>query len=206
MAPPPPPAVGASIILESEQGVEGSADFDDIQSATNDDGTGPEELMNTQSSITAHQVSSAAVRPEALEHRLFSLGAGSALAQKVLWPLGSKNVTFHWKVIVLRELTVDLEIRAVLRPFSPADAFEDIILQKHARGGHFAGKFVPSRDRRVAFPRLSCRPPDVDVDEASSPGSAGNGQKIDAVIFSFSNSFSWFTEKAVEFIILFEEQ
>merc|ERR1712060_952545 len=109
------------------------------------------------------------------------------------------------------EYTVDLEIRARLRfdldgkSSDPVGTVTEVVLQKHARGESFVGNFCPLRDRRI--PRAI----DATLADASAPPagdtSSGTGKRanphpfqVEAIVFGFSNKFSWLRAKSIEII------
>jgi len=118
-----------------------------------------------------------------------SIPAGRSCTHRVVWPVGDDSACclerLRWNAVVLGELTVDLEVSAELQP-APQRAAR-LLLQRWARGGTFLGAFAPGHDRRLLPAAGEVKPP-----------------KVEAVIFSFSNAFSWFTAKEVELVLLRE--
>eukprot|EP00931_Biecheleriopsis_adriatica_P118785 TRINITY_DN94105_c0_g1_i1.p1 TRINITY_DN94105_c0_g1~~TRINITY_DN94105_c0_g1_i1.p1 ORF type:complete len:285 (+),score=83.85 TRINITY_DN94105_c0_g1_i1:27-881(+) len=122
------------------------------------------------------------------ERSHLSFSAGESVEHRVPWEVsagGSGNL--QWSAVVLSDLTIDLEILAVLQCGSE-EATQELLLQRNARGGTFVGSFDEARDRRLA-----------------AANSTGNARKeVKEVVFKFSNSFSWFRGKEVELVILLE--
>jgi len=99
--------------------------------------------------------------------------------------------SLDWSVVVLEEMTIDLEVSVQLSPAS--DGSENatpglILLQETARGRTFRGTFDPSTDTRLAA--------------AAAAGGNGEGPTVEAIIFEFDNAFSWMTAKEVELVAL----
>lgn len=135
------------------------------------------------------------------DRKTFSLQTGCTFSQSIIWPRDAKSDNFHWKVLVLDELTVELEIRALLRPCDITDAASDVILQKTARGGTFVGKFRPARDKRLI------RAKQVTDEDGSIIASSSDGHlEVETIVFNFSNKFSWFSSKEVEIVTVFESR
>jgi hypothetical protein len=91
-------------------------------------------------------------------------------------------------VVVLGDLTIDLEVSAKLPPVPGATASvsRTHLVQREARGTTFSGRYPPSRRLAgKAQGRLTSTGGDVDVD---------------GLVFNFSNAFSWFTAKEIELI------
>jgi len=92
-------------------------------------------LDHLPDSILANSSSSAAT-----ERRICSLGvgtvpqAGTEHTEKIMWPAnGSDNAacSFQWRVVVMGEMTADLEIRAVMKRGDHEDSPKDVVLQKN---------------------------------------------------------------------------
>jgi len=140
-----------------------------------------------------------------IQRMAFPIPRGQACVRTVPWPATSCHkavgLAFQWKVVVLGELTVDLEMHAVVRvPSSDDCTRSNVVLQKHARGEHFVGSFTPSKDRRLL------RQPHTEADctdGLESTRSSGDFQ-VEEIIFNFSNTFSWLTSKDVEIVTIFE--
>jgi len=156
-----------------------------------------------------------------------TIDAGNEHCETLNWPSSSSgsgmSSRFHWKVIVHEEYTVDLEIRARLRfdldgkTSDPGGTVTEVILQKHARGESFVGNFCPLRDRRI--PRAidaalaAMAPPATDASTpAAGETSGGNGKRVnphpfqvEAILFGFSNKFSWLRAKNIEIITIFDD-
>jgi len=96
---------------------------------------------------------------------------------------------------VLDELTVDLEVRVELRPQDPEHPPGMLLLQEMARARSFVGSFDPETDKRLAG--LQARGAADGVDDPST-----RGEGVEAVIFEFSNAFSWMTGKEIELVAL----
>merc|ERR1711988_1258260 len=126
--------------------------------------------------------------PAAGERTVMNLRAGRSMSHKFPWPANGMPVSsFTWNVRILDELTVDLEILALVRPDINGDKSGTIVLQKHARGGTFNGTFTPSRDRRLIVPSTT--------GEADDDATNSTFLQVEAVVFNFSNSFSWINGK-----------
>lgn len=137
------------------------------------------------------------------DQKRFTLPRGQTAVHTYTWPTSSSvSVTnLKWSASVLDELTVDLEVAAVLKPVQEGDALQTVVLTKNARGGDHWGSLAPARDRRLpVVADTSCRLP-VDGDVAGTENSEGKTKhrEVQSVVFTFSNSFSWFTAKEVEF-------
>lgn len=128
-----------------------------------------------------HDVSSHAVA----ERSHLSFAAGQAIEHRVPWVIAGGSGHLHWSAVVLSDLTIDLEISAVLA--ASEGATDELVLQRNARGGTFVGSLDEAHDRRLA---------------ASVTGSAR--KEVREVVFKFSNSFSWFRGKEVELVFLLE--
>lgn len=87
---------------------------------------------------------------------------------------------------------MDLEVSVVLTPEKGGDAPQTVILKRNARGDHHEGRFAPERDRRLRVV--------TDAADTESPKT----REVESVVFKFSNSFSWFTAKDVEFVLVCE--
>jgi len=91
----------------------------------------------------------------------------------------------EWKAIVLDERIVDLEVKYLLRPAEEGGETTVDWLQKKASGQNFWGTFVPSEHRKMRHESLD---------------------RLEAIVFEFDNSYSWFTSKEVELIFLREAE
>lgn len=100
--------------------------------------------------------------------------------------------SLEWSAVVLDELTVDLEVSAQYRSTEPGVAPGLILLQEMARGTSHRGTFDPAKDSRFAALRSA----------ANGEDNHKGGIEIDAIIFEFSNTFSWWTGKEIELIML----
>jgi len=140
-----------------------------------------------------------AASSSSIEQKRLSLPRGQSVVHTFDW--SGKSDSFVWNAIVLEhdkyDLTVDLEITAVLKPEHEGGPAQTIILQKNARGGTHVGSFTPNRDKRTAVVREAAGDGEV------SPGNRTH-REVEAIVFNFSNVFSWFTAKEVEFMSLFE--
>lgn len=130
-----------------------------------------------------------------VDRKTFSLQTGVTFSQSLTWPREARSDDFHWKVFVLDELTVDLEVRALLRPCDDAQPAKDIILQRNARGGTFMGKLRPTRDKRL-----------LPTKEVTATHGVNGHLEVDSIVFNFSNKFSWFSPKNVEIVTVFESK
>ncbi|CAK9108974.1 unnamed protein product [Durusdinium trenchii] len=112
--------------------------------------------------------------------------AGQKLEHVAEWGPDGHAGRLHWSAVVLSDLTVDLEVRAVVRiPPDTEDSeptTEEIVLHRNARGGTFVGSLDAASDRRL----LRCT------------GERKVRKEVVSLAFKFSNSFSWFTGKEVE--------
>jgi len=151
------------------------------------------------------------------ERLRLSIPAGEARQHELPWRdprLGSAAClgSFEWSVVVLGELTIDLQVSARWsagggdeeqahgaelggehreQAGAKADAEGSanlVTLQEQARGRTFRGGFDPASDKRL--------PP-----ASSGSSSAGSG-RIEAIVFDFDNTFSWWTAKEVELVML----
>ncbi|CAK9108977.1 unnamed protein product [Durusdinium trenchii] len=118
--------------------------------------------------------------------------AGQKLEHVAEWGPDGHAGRLHWSAVVLSDLTVDLEVRAVVRiPPDTEDSeptTEEIVLHRNARGGTFVGSLDAASDRRL----LRCT------------GERKVRKEVVSLAFKFSNSFSWFTGKEVELVLLKE--
>jgi len=122
--------------------------------------------------------------PEA-ERVQLSLRAGQSMDHHVPCAPGCSRL--QWSAVALENLDIELEIVALLREPGSEGAPEELVLQRRARGETHVSAFYPIRDRRVA-----------------TSGANGSCKEVEALIFKFSNSFSWFRGKQVELVILQE--
>merc|ERR1712224_1119045 len=104
-------------------------------------------------------------------------------------------------------------VTAVLRPVVEGESSDTIILQKFARGGTFVGDFKPKRDRRCLLHQPGADEGTAPCENASENSGQANGthapadsctkwRQVEAVNFNFSNAFSWFNGKEVEFVLV----
>ncbi|CAE8708079.1 unnamed protein product [Polarella glacialis] len=91
----------------------------------------------------------------------------------------------EWSIVVLDDLTIDLEVSAQLDVIGAGDL--GLVTLSESRGKTFRGVFEPSTDARL-----------LDA-EGGSAGSAGN---VKSIVFNFSNEFSWFSGKEVELVFV----
>merc|ERR1712217_600388 len=102
---------------------------------------------------TAETTRSRTARDDEAQRNALCLQAGAIYSQRLPWPAlrmsHSQLQSFKWQVVTLDGMTIDLEVRALLRPRQSDSSTNEIILQRHARGETFAGQFVPTRDRRT---------------------------------------------------------
>lgn len=128
-----------------------------------------------------------------------SLQTGERKTQRFPWADeqsgGSSRLgRLDWSLVVLDELTVDLEVSVELCPREPDGAPGLVLLQEVQRGRTFRGSFEPCTDARLAAPEGRAE---------TGEGIAGcTRDEVEAVIFDFSNTFSWWTPKEVELIAL----
>mmetsp|Transcript_34900 Transcript_34900/g.92792 ORF Transcript_34900/g.92792 Transcript_34900/m.92792 type:complete len:583 (-) Transcript_34900:139-1887(-) len=138
-----------------------------------------------------------------------SLPSGQRTSHRLAWgdlQLGSAGNlgSLEWSVVVLDELTIDLEVSVQLSGQAAAggaggaaggeggaDAPGLVLLQEVARGRTFRGTFDPTEDPRLGG---------GDGGSAENDGVAGS--RVEAVIFDFNNAFSWWTDKEVELVCL----
>eukprot|EP00929_Paragymnodinium_shiwhaense_P109369 TRINITY_DN75774_c0_g1_i1.p1 TRINITY_DN75774_c0_g1~~TRINITY_DN75774_c0_g1_i1.p1 ORF type:complete len:291 (-),score=69.93 TRINITY_DN75774_c0_g1_i1:47-919(-) len=134
-----------------------------------------------------------------------SIDAGSRILHKVDWALENgrgRDGSLDWSVMVHgSDLTIDLEVSAKLSKPKPlpgatsgsngseeSDGNSDvptlILLHEVTRGRSFRGLFDPAEDSRLAIPGSTQR------------------MQVDAIIFDFSNIFSWWTGKEIDIILL----
>ncbi|CAL1133620.1 unnamed protein product [Cladocopium goreaui] len=118
--------------------------------------------------------------------------AGQQLEQTAPWGADGRQGRLQWSAVVLSDLTIDLEVRAVVRTPPETEGSEgvteQIVLQRNARGVTFVGTLDASCDRRLG----------------ATAGDKKIRKEVLSVIFKFSNSFSWFTGKEVELVLLKE--
>jgi len=137
--------------------------------------------------------------PAAGERTVLNLRAGRSASHKFAWPANGMPVnSFTWTVRILDELDIDLEILALVRPDVNGDRSKTIELQKHARGGTFNGTFTPSRDKRMLVPSNNSGK------EGDDGATNSSHLQVEAVMFNFSNSFSWINGKDVEIMTVFQ--
>jgi len=139
-----------------------------------------------------------------------SLGTGQRTTHRMPWadPESNSKVSrkgsLDWSVVVLEELTVDLEVSVQLCPASEEATPGLVLLQETARGRTFRGTFNPASDKRLRPAANvggggSTSSKDGETTEGSESSSP---PEVDAVIFEFSNAFSWWTPKEVELVIV----
>eukprot|EP00929_Paragymnodinium_shiwhaense_P032044 TRINITY_DN17834_c0_g1_i1.p1 TRINITY_DN17834_c0_g1~~TRINITY_DN17834_c0_g1_i1.p1 ORF type:complete len:539 (+),score=205.04 TRINITY_DN17834_c0_g1_i1:134-1750(+) len=124
----------------------------------------------------------------AAERRHLRLKSGGTAVATFGWPSEGVSVDrVSWNIVVLEELTVDLEVFAILRPAAGGEDAKTtrVVLQKHARGTTFSGSCAPGHDRRIL---------------AAAAEATDSSLVVEKVVFSFSNAFSWFTAKDVELV------
>jgi len=137
--------------------------------------------------------------------------SSSEKAAEVLGAAGEArkgSFVLQWTAVVLDELTVELEVFAQLCALTatPSSASSSapgevaaeeatggvqVLLERAACGRTFSGSFAPARDRRL-----------LPAGEALLP--AAGPVRPEAVLFSFSNAFSWFSSKEVELVTLWD--
>lgn len=201
LAPPPPPQAGLSLLASRDKepdSFEASfEDFDGFQSAG---------LQEAAAGYPSAANSIEVLSGSGAQRKNLSLEKGKTHSHKLQWPDQSFGVatasSFRWKVVVLGELTVDLEISAVVRKDGSADVLDTVVLQKHARGDTFEGSLVPARDRRLA--RLKEVSGGMCTDGPNSSPNGNCNLHVESIMFKFSNVFSWFRAKDVELIAIFE--
>lgn len=107
----------------------------------------------------------------------------------------------QWSVVVLDGREVDLEVSATVHAAAPepcggegarqaSEVCCPVVLERQARGDHFLGCLDPAgsaADRRRLRMPATCFCP-----------------QVEAVVFRFSNAFSWLSSKEVELITLVE--
>eukprot|EP00913_Durusdinium_trenchii_P021976 g20649.t1 len=85
--------------------------------------------------------------------------AGQKLEHVAEWGPDGHAGRLHWSAVVLSDLTVDLEVRAVVRiPPDTEDSeptTEEIVLHRNARGGTFVGSLDAASDRPMDLEQLS---------------------------------------------------
>jgi DNA polymerase III gamma/tau subunit len=142
--------------------------------------------------LTVKEAGASGDAPVEAERTRLSLPAGKTAMHIFTWPKDSLRLScLRWHALVLNsDLDFEMEVIAELRPETDDAAADSIVLQKNARGSVFDGSFAPLRDRRFA------------------PASPANGsanrtsREVRAIVFKFSNAFSWFTAKDVELITM----
>jgi len=100
-------------------------------------------------------------------------------------PCGGHLGKLEWRIVVHEERDVNLEVKFLLRPTSGEGESTSEVLQKRASGQNFWGSFVPAEHRKMKKEPLD---------------------RLEAVVFEFDNSYSWFTPKEVELILVREEE
>mmetsp|Transcript_51249 Transcript_51249/g.101801 ORF Transcript_51249/g.101801 Transcript_51249/m.101801 type:complete len:502 (+) Transcript_51249:77-1582(+) len=126
------------------------------------------------------------------ERTKLQLATGERQKLRLRWPdqaagCSSRLGRLDWSVVVLDELTVDLEVFAELAPEGPESSPGLVLLQESFRNRTFTGSFEPTTD-----PRLHAVGNDISTIV----------ERVEAVIFDFNNSFSWMTGKDVEIVAL----
>mmetsp|Transcript_75789 Transcript_75789/g.214270 ORF Transcript_75789/g.214270 Transcript_75789/m.214270 type:complete len:275 (+) Transcript_75789:90-914(+) len=136
----------------------------------------------------------------AAERFRLSVATGEQQTQRFEWAdsqcsnaVAARLGSLEWNVVVLDDLTIDLEVSARYRSSAPDGSSGFILLQEMARGTAFRGSFDPMEDSRFAALRSG---------SDSEGGTKGASLEIEAVVFEFSNAFSWWTGKEVELITL----
>mmetsp|Transcript_62295 Transcript_62295/g.131705 ORF Transcript_62295/g.131705 Transcript_62295/m.131705 type:complete len:601 (+) Transcript_62295:163-1965(+) len=114
----------------------------------------------------------------------FSIPAGQRTSHQLQWndaELGELGLegSLEWSVVVLDELTIDLEVSVQYQQEDAQEQPELLLLQEVQRGRTFRGTFEPSSDARLAA-----------------------GSTVASVTFDFNNAFSWWTDKEVELVVL----
>jgi len=146
--------------------------------------------------------------------------------------LSSDVDTFYWSVVVLNELTINLQAFALLKQEGSEQPPARVSLQVAANCGTFRGRLEPGNDKRFAVRATKALAATTALKEVSScaeptPQSTVNTTKdtplaetalnadfaantakrvkcpqIEAIMFEFSNAFSWWKAKDVELIVL----
>eukprot|EP00443_Scrippsiella_acuminata_P064634 CAMPEP_0115470694 /NCGR_PEP_ID=MMETSP0271-20121206/52139_1 /TAXON_ID=71861 /ORGANISM="Scrippsiella trochoidea, Strain CCMP3099" /LENGTH=473 /DNA_ID=CAMNT_0002897855 /DNA_START=23 /DNA_END=1445 /DNA_ORIENTATION=- len=98
---------------------------------------------------------------------------------------GGRLGSLEWSVIVLDERLIDLEVVLHFRATDPGGNLECEWIQERASGRKFCGSFDASES-----PRMSKAEPELP----------------EAVVFEFDNSYSWFTEKELELIVVLHDE
>lgn len=159
-----------------------------------------------------------------------SIKAGGTFSHSIPWRGGAQSIS--WSAVVLDDLTVDLEISANLAPPSSGEGLRSIVLQRNARGVNFVSEFFPARKRGLAVPEPAAAMSSTSSGRSTGSG-RGTGQAaasstaaapvaappvaagevlarqapehqvVESIVFNFSNAFSWFTAKEIEFVTLF---
>lgn len=93
----------------------------------------------------------------------------------------------EWRAVVMEERIVDLEVKMVFRP--KEDGGDTCVewLQQKASGGNHWGSFRPAD-----HPKMKQEMPE-------------KLDRLEAVVFEFDNSYSWWTPKEVELICIRED-
>lgn len=93
----------------------------------------------------------------------------------------------EWRAVVMEERIVDLEVKMVFRP--KEDGGDTCVewLQQKASGGNHWGSFRPAD-----HPKMKQEMPE-------------KLDRLEAIVFEFDNSYSWWTPKEVELICIREE-
>jgi len=147
-----------------------------------------------------------------------TLKAGATATHTFPWKEGARR--FAWAAVVMDELTLDVEISAKLKPDPEGKGPSEIFLQRNARGENFVSDFCPTKKRGLADPAACAAAAALAAAKAEEEGIGGHnghdskhddsmsgavpGQVVEAIVFKFSNAFSWFRGKEVEFVTVFE--
>jgi len=129
---------------------------------------------------------------DAAERNNLAVPAGRAVTHTLVWPASGLAETIQWNGVCLDEFDIDLEITVALCVGSEDTT---INIHRNARGTNFWGSFTPTRDRRVAALKKVCT-------NGTSQAHDVISIEVKEIMFRFSNSFSWFNAKSVEFVTL----
>lgn len=132
------------------------------------------------------------------ERRRFSVGKGEQETFYLPWdadgqpPLGEAHV--EWSVVVLDDMTVDLEVSAQLVGLGAQGCTDAngsrVLLQRAARGRTFHGAFDPAKHTGWKA-------------AVKGAGSAGSVVPLlGGLVFDLNNKFSWRTPKEIEVVTL----
>lgn len=113
---------------------------------------------------------------------------GEKRSYEVQWPVDYTGYVLRWNAVVLDEMTADLAVSA---QWVGEDTEQVTEVKGSTRARHFTGSISGKELSEMLAPSAGEKTDD-------------SGLMLHQVMFSFSNEFSWFNPKIVEFVTLLE--